>query len=55
MATIHFIIELDITINSRLERQRKHLLKNSLIFPKVIDHLKMRVLIKSNKTLSCVS
>lgn len=49
MAAIHFIIELDITIISRLERQRKHLHKNGLIFPKAIYQSKMRVLIESDK------
>lgn len=48
-AAIHFIIELDTAVISRLEKQRKDLLKNGLIFLKVIDHLKMRVLVKSNK------
>lgn len=40
MVAIHFIVALDIVIISRLERQRKDLLKSGLIFPKVIDHLK---------------
>lgn len=48
-AAIHFIIELDTAIISGLEKQRKDLLRNGLIFLKVIDHVKMRVLVKSNK------
>lgn len=46
MAAVHFSIELDIVIF--LDWKNK-ILKNGLIFPKMIGRVRMKVLIKSNR------